>query len=121
MNKFLSIFLFFALMVPSCGQKKCTLEGQTYFNSDLPVWLGINIPRKERTTFSFKNNSISSINAQGYLLQAGDENPAASNGLLDGSLITGNKFTWNGSSGITHGIFTGYNQIYQLMKSLALT
>lgn len=109
MKIILSVFLFLALTEPSCRQKKLSLEGQTYINTDTSVWLGINIPREERTKFSFKSNSITSVNTHGYLLQAGDENPAASNGMLDGSIITGNKFTWNGKSGITHGIFTGYS------------
>ena len=46
------------------------------------------------------------------MLQAGDEGPASTNNNLDGEIISGNKFVWNGenkSSTITHGIFTGYN------------
>ena len=45
------------------------------------------------------------------MLQAGDENPSGSNNNLDGEIISGNKFTWNGTdpTSITHGVFTGYN------------
>lgn len=110
MKKIVSIYFFLTLILPSCGQKILTLEGQKYINTNTSVWVGINIPREEKTLFMFKNNSIVSYNNQGYLLQAGDENPAKSNGMLDGSIITGNKFTWNGKSGITHGIFTGYSK-----------
>ncbi len=45
------------------------------------------------------------------MLQAGDEDPAPTNNNLDGEIITGNKFTWNGTdmTSVTHGVFTGYN------------
>ena len=39
------------------------------------------------------------------------KNPASTNNKLDGEVITGNKFVWNGTdmTSITHGVFTGYN------------
>ncbi|MBK7712067.1 MAG: hypothetical protein IPJ37_14700 [Bacteroidales bacterium] len=45
------------------------------------------------------------------MLQAGDEDPAVTNNHLDGEVITGNKFVWNGTdmTSVTHGVFTGYN------------
>ncbi|HUV01536.1 MAG TPA: hypothetical protein VMW32_11280 [Bacteroidales bacterium] len=45
------------------------------------------------------------------MVQAGDEAPLSTNNNLDGAIITGNKFTWNGTdpSSITHGMFMGYN------------
>ena len=45
------------------------------------------------------------------MLQAGDEQPGGSNNNLDGEVISGNRFIWNGNdaSSITHGVFTGYN------------
>ena len=51
------------------------------------------------------------MNSFGYLLQAGDENPLATNNNLDGAIISGNKFTWNGTdaTSMTHALFTGYN------------
>jgi len=71
----------------------------------------VNIPRSERTYFQFLNNSVTAVNSFGYLLQAGDENPAASNNNLDGEIISGNRFVWNGTdeSSMTHALFTGYN------------
>lgn len=59
------------------------------------------------------------------MLQAGDENPSwGFNNNLDGEIIAGNKFTWNGTdmASITHGLFTGcninavikYNYLYQV-------
>jgi hypothetical protein len=45
------------------------------------------------------------------MLQAGDEGIGNTNNNLDGEVITGNKFIWNGTdmTSITHGVFTGYN------------
>jgi hypothetical protein len=54
-------------------QKILKIEGKTFSNSDSVTWLGVNIPRAEPTRFIFKNNQISSVNKEGYLLQAGDE------------------------------------------------
>ncbi len=87
------------------------IEAHTYLNNS-SKWYGVNIPRESSTAFIFRNNSVTSVNSEGYLLQAGDEGPAVSNNKLDGEVITGNKFVWNGTnkaSTITHGIFTGYN------------
>ena len=92
------------------SQTILTIEGQTYTNSD-DTWLGVNIPRSVPTTLTFKNNSISSVNRNGYMLQAGDEVVAATNNNLAGEIITGNKFIWSGSdmACITHGLFAGNN------------
>jgi hypothetical protein len=87
------------------------IEGQTYVNST-SNWSGVNIPRSTAISMIFRNNSITSVNSEGYLLQAGDETPGKTNNKLDGEIITGNRFTWNGinkASTITHGLFTGYN------------
>ncbi len=87
------------------------IEGKTYTNSD-STWLGVNISRKDPTSLTFKNNSITSVNRYGYLLCAGDEVPGASNNNLDAAVITGNRLKWNGTPEIgiiPHGIFTGYN------------
>jgi hypothetical protein len=107
----LALFLYFLLLGISINaQTVLTLEGQTYANSD-ETWLGVNIPRDVPTAFTFKNNSISSCNLYGYMLQAGDENAAITNNNLAGEIITGNKFTWSGSDMkcITHGLFSGNN------------
>ena len=92
------------------AQTVLTIEGQTYTNSEAS-WLGVSIPRSVPTKLTFKNNSITSVNTFGYMLQAGDEEPAATNNNLEGAIITGNKFVWNGTDmkSITHGLFTGHN------------
>lgn len=93
---------------------KTTLKviGQAFTSSDKDVWLGVNIARAKPTDFTFNNNTITSVNEQGYLLQAGDEGKSSSNNMLDGEVITGNKLNWSGiksNSIIPHGIFTGNN------------
>jgi hypothetical protein len=87
------------------------MEGQSYNNSS-SNWSGVVIPHSSATNLIFRNNSVTSSNSQGYMLQAGDETPGKTNNKLDGEIISGNMFTWNGTdkaSTITHGIFTGYN------------
>jgi len=93
------------------AQTILTIEGTFINNTEQGTWEGVNIPRSEPTAFTYRNNSITSINSAGYLLQAGDESENSQNNNLDGMIITGNQFTWNGTdvSSITHAIFTGYN------------
>lgn len=93
------------------GQIVLTIEGQEFNDVITGVSNGISIARSQPTTFTFKNNSVTSVNAQGYMLQAGDEQPGATNRNLDGEVITGNRFTWNGNDeiSVTHALFTGYN------------
>ena len=88
-----------------------TIEGTTTTNTVTGLWSGVNVSRTTPTVFTYRNNSVTSVNASGYLLQAGDESPNAYNNNLNGEIITGNKLTWNGTdiTSITHGIFTGYN------------
>ncbi len=92
------------------AQTVLTIEKQTYINAD-ETWSGVNIPRTVPTALTFRNNSISSNNLYGYMLQAGDENHANTNNNLDSEIITGNKFTWTGTDMkcITHGLFAGNN------------
>jgi hypothetical protein len=88
------------------------IEGTTTVDSKTGNWSGVNIPRDTLTTLAYRNNSITSMNSEGYMLQAGDESPKSSNNNLDGAVITGNLFNWNGPSDpaiITHGLFIGYN------------
>lgn len=94
-----------------CAQTTLTIQGQTYTNSE-DSWAGVNISRSVPTKLTFKNNSITSLNTSGYMLQAGDEEPASTNNNLEGAVITGNRFTWNGTDmkSITHGLFTGHNR-----------
>ncbi len=98
------------------AQTALTIEGQTYTDSD-ESWTGVVIPRSNPTTLIFRNNSIKSVNTSGYMLQAGDDVASTTNNNLDGEVITGNKFTWNGTdmSCITHGLFTG-NNVNALIK-----
>lgn len=86
-------------------------EGNTINNSETGVWYGDIITRNFPTMLTYRNNSISSRNTMGYMLEAGDERVDNTNNKLDGEIISGNKFTWNGTdmTSITHGIFTGYN------------
>ena len=109
MRCFLPAFLLLLASIAS-AQTTLTIEGKTYSNSDA-TWMGVSIARSVPTIFNFRNNSITSVNTFGYMLQAGDEEVATTNNNLDGSIITGNKFTWNGSDmkSITHGLFTGQN------------
>jgi hypothetical protein len=105
------IISFLALSYPLNAQTILTIEGTFINNTEQGTWEGVNIPRSEPTAFTYRNNSITSINSAGYLLQAGDESENSQNNNLDGMIITGNQFTWNGTdvSSITHAIFTGYN------------
>jgi len=109
--KRVSILLFLIISSALHAQTVLTIEGTSVNNTESGNWAGVNIPRSEPTAFIYRNNSVSSINSEGYLLQAGDEVQSSQNNNLDGMKITGNKFTWNGTdaSSITHAIFTGYN------------
>jgi len=91
-------------------------SGQTVNNTITGSWSGINIPRSVPTNLYFLNNSITSVNSEGYLLQAGDEGPVSTNNNLNGATVTGNKLTWNGTNpeSITHAMFTGYNINYRI-------
>jgi uncharacterized repeat protein (TIGR02059 family) len=94
------------------GQIDLIVEGTTINNTVAGAWTGVNIPRNQATNLIYRNNSITSLNSSGYMLQAGDESPLATNNNLDGEVITGNKFSWTGPNDpaiITHGVFTGYN------------
>jgi len=93
------------------AQQELIIRGQEFIDNEPGTSQGVNIPRSERTYFQFLNNSVTAVNSFGYLLQAGDENPAASNNNLDGEIISGNRFVWNGTdeSSMTHALFTGYN------------
>ena len=93
------------------AQTVLTIEKQTYTNSD-DTWYGVAVPRTAPITFTFRNNSVTSVNRYGYLIEAGDEVPNSNSNNLDGENITGNVLTWNGTPAIgiiPHGIFTGYN------------
>jgi hypothetical protein len=106
------------LNLSSCeSQNNGSVEGTTVTNNRSGFWSGINISRKKPVAFIFRNNSVTSVNSGGYMLQAGDEAPGPTNNNLDGEIISGNKFIWNGTdiaATITHGIFLGYNNNVQI-------
>jgi hypothetical protein len=102
------------LIILSLGiacKKKVVIEGTVVNNSQEKVWEGVNISRYISTNLIYRNNSITSINKDGYMLQAGDEQPGFKNNHLDNEIITGNQLIWKGKdpTSLTHGIFTGYN------------
>jgi len=109
------LLLIIFIAINSCvliAQIPYTIEGTVVNNIETGTWFGVNIPRSVPTKLIYRNNSISSVNSEGYLLQAGDENPSVRDNNLDRQEITGNIFKWNGSNDptiITHGLFTGYN------------
>ncbi len=93
------------------SQKVLIIKEQEFIDTETGNSAGIDIPRSTRTLFQFLNNSVTAVNSFGYLLQAGDENPAETNNNLDGEIIMGNSFVWNGTeeTSMTHALFTGYN------------
>jgi uncharacterized repeat protein (TIGR02059 family) len=95
------------------AQTPLTIEGTVTNNTVTGTWLGVDIARSVPTALIFRNNSITAVATDGYLLQAGDDSPTqnATFNNLDGEVITGNKLVWNGTdmNSITHGIFTGHN------------
>jgi hypothetical protein len=112
MKKILAAIIYFTISSSSLfAQVSLIIEGTTVNNSLTDTWDGVNIQRNSPTSFTYRNNSITSINNYGYMLQAGDEGVSSYNNNLDGETIAGNKFIWNGTdmTSITHGVFTGYN------------
>lgn len=103
----ISIFPYFLI-----SQTPYVIEGTVVDNKESGTWYGVNIPRNDPTKLIYRYNSITSQNRDGYLLQAGDENPSPRDNNLDNMEIIGNYFNWigqNDPSIITHGLFTGYN------------
>jgi len=122
MKKILLLLALFIGYLTSQAQTVLTIENQNIVNTD-PNWQGYNVPHDVKTTLTFRNNAITSVNTSMYLLQSGDDYPATTINNLDGAVITGNKLTWNGTqtgSIITHGLFVGYN-INQTVKWNSLT
>ena len=110
--KKLLIILFLIPAIIVNAQTVLTMEGQTYTNTETGTWMGVDVRKSVPTLLTFKNNSITSHNTQGYMLLAGDEGVESRNNKLDNAVISGNKFYWIGpvsSSIITHGLFTGHN------------
>jgi len=111
MKKALIIVIFSFLSVTLFSQVPLIIEGQVIVDTETGVSNGYNIPRSQVTALTFRNNSLTSVNSVGYMLQAGDERPGLTNNHLDGAIITGNWFSWSGTDADswTHALFTGYN------------
>ncbi len=111
MKNTLSTFLLLLITVSIYSQEVLIIREREFIDTETGSSQGVNIPRSTKTQFQFLNNSVTAVNSFGYLLQAGDENPAATNNNLDGEIISGNKFVWNGTdqTSMTHALFTGYN------------
>lgn len=106
------ILLLLVINIFPIAAQTLILEGTDYSSAITGVWGGVNIARNQPVSLIFRNNSITSVNSEGYMLQAGDEAPLSSNNNLDDEIITGNWFNWNGPYSptiITHGLFAGYN------------
>jgi uncharacterized protein (TIGR02145 family) len=87
------------------------VHGETYNDSNPDTWTGVVINKSTSNNLTFTDNTITSVSASGYMLFAGDEGIETTNNNLDGSVIEGNKVTWNGTdmTSINHGLFTGCN------------
>jgi hypothetical protein len=98
-----------------------TYSGQSYYYTTTGSSISLSVPKSVPTVFKFLDNSLRSVNLYGYMIEAGAEVPSVNDHHLDGELICGNKFTWDGNfSGITdgygvctamtitHGLFTGH-------------
>ena len=82
------IIILLTIISPSLfAQITLTIEGTLVNDSTTGISSGVNIPRNQKTIFIFRNNSITSVNESGYMLQAGDENPGNTNNNLDGEII----------------------------------
>lgn len=110
------IFAIGVIILASCisnGQINLVREGIAINNTQTGSWYGDIISRTAKTNLVYQNNSISSVNTEGYMILAGDEGPGSTNNNLDNAKFVGNKLSWNGVNGssvITHGLFTGYNK-----------
>lgn len=111
MKKALSVLFLVISSSWLSAQIVLTIQGTEVTDTVTGISPGVYIPRSQPTIFKYLNNSVTSVNAVGYMLQAGDETPGINNNNLDGEIIKGNRFTWNGTDeeSLTHGLFTGYN------------
>jgi hypothetical protein len=111
MKQTLTALILFCNTLITFPQVVLTIEGQEIIDTETGASSGYNVPRSEPTNLTFRNNLLDYANASGYMLQAGDETPGTNNNNLDGEVITGNRFVWNGTDedSWTHSVFTGYN------------
>jgi hypothetical protein len=111
MKHALIAILFTANVTVLFSQVPLLIEGKEIIDTETGISNGYSIPRSQPTALTFRNNALTSVNAAGYMLQAGDEALGLNNNNLDGAIITGNRFAWNGTdeTSLTHALFTGYN------------
>jgi uncharacterized protein YjdB len=113
MMKNIPIILFLAFFsIVSYSQTVLNVNGQTFVSSVTGNYNAYNVSRSSVTTLTFTNNLFNTVNASGYQLCAGDETVLGTNNNLDGAIITGNRFIWNGTdpTATMHALFTGYNK-----------
>jgi uncharacterized protein YjdB len=105
MRNFLILLMLLALSSPLLSQINLVVDGHTYSSA-------YDVPHSSATALTFTNNIFTGSYSDGYQLDAGDETAQSSNNNLDGAVITGNRFIWNGSdaSATMHALFTGYNK-----------
>ena len=86
------------LLFSSCSafNQKTIIESTAVNNDKMGTCLGVKISRYTSTALIYRNNSITSINAYGYMLQAVGEKPGFKNNKLANESIIGNQFTWEG-------------------------
>lgn len=90
-------------------------EGNSYIETvdryDYQAML-LRVDNSVQNDVTIRNNYFESVDTRGYMLDAGDESTLATNNNLDGMIITGNHFKWNGTPGSpnTHGMFMGYHK-----------
>ena len=82
MKKALIIVIFSFLSVTLFSQVPLIIEGQEIVDTETGVSNGYNIPRNQVTALTFRNNTMTSVNSAGYILQAGDETPGLNNNHL---------------------------------------
>ena len=111
MKKNLLLFILIINSSFSFAQAILNIDGQT-FTSSSTSYYAYSIARSVPTTLHFTNNTFNTVNSTGYQLLAGDETVLSTNNNLDGAVITGNRFFWNGTDNTseTHSLFTGYNR-----------
>jgi hypothetical protein len=91
-------------------------EDSAYVNTST-WWNGVDIRPASPASVIFRNNSITSVNSDGYMLRAGSDLPSEGYvNYLDGAVISGNKLDWNGTPGSdnVHGIMLGYSINYDV-------
>ena len=111
MKHTLIVILLLMLAPGLFSQVDLVIEGEEIIDTETGISTGYSIPRAQVTNLIFRNNSLISVNSAGYMLQAGDEIAGLNINHLKGAVITGNRFTWNGTDedSWTHALFTGYN------------